>query len=290
MNGHVHYFTIFTKEFENIANFGLKTFKQFNNVLLNVYVLDNSDPVLDYENINIIRYAPKLKLDEFNDKYISKKAINCAIQSLDIIKQDFEIFVRIDLDAIFFCNIEELVEYSVIHKIGFLGAKDYWSENKEYFHKPYYLNCGIAVFNKKYFNLKTDFQMFYNPEIHFCPEQDYLNTIENKKPYPGSICLSALYLSNLDSLDNLKIIHLNGFFTKPFKKIPIFSELLFVFIDLICFLGKNSVFENIFEENKKFLNSEFKKLQINKKVKLLKAKRGQNWKKLFVSGSVIETI
>lgn len=268
MSCSIHYFTILTKEYIDIINFGLQTFKKFNNIKLNVYILDESNPSLDYKNINYIHFNKKISLKNFNEKYISSHSINCAVQMLAILDKDYDIFVRIDFDSIFFCNIEELVNYSIQNNIGFLGSPEYWND----IDIPNYINCGISVINKNFLpriSFVKEFLNFYNPEIHFCPEQDFLNTFENKAGFDGMITLSSNRVDFIKT-EKLKIVHLNGRFSKPFVKISVFTELLFCFIDIIFKLSKNTKFENIINKNKQFLYKEFKNLPIKKQIKILK--------------------
>lgn len=278
----VHYFTILTKEFEDIANFGLYTFSKFNDIELNVYVLDNSNLNLKYKNINYIFYNNKIiKLKNFNPEYISQKSINCAIQCLPILDQDFDIFVRIDLDAIFEFPIKDLVDYSEKNKIGFLGAREYFRGGIERFKTDYYINCGIAVFNKEFLpkiSFTKEFFEMYNkdPSFYCCPEQDFFNTFENRKFHPNLITLSSEN-TDLVECEGPKIIHLNGKYTKPFYKIPYFSELVWVYINKIKTISnKTGLFEDIIEKNYQFLKKEFKKLSKEQQYRLLRYK--YKWK------------
>lgn len=268
MSYSVHYYTIITKEYVSIANFGLQTFKKFNDIELNVYILDDCKPELDYDKVNYIPLAKSIVLDNFNDQYISSHTINCAIQMLQILDKEYDILVRIDLDSIFYCSVVDLVNFSITNQVGFLGSAEYWNDAP----RPGYLNCGISVINKHYLpkiSFVEEFTNFYNPEIHTCPEQDYLNTLSNKQSYPGMITMSSNQIAFIVSTD-FTIIHLNGKYTKPFVKLYQFTELIFCFIDVVYRLAKNTEFIDVITENKKFLYTEFKKLPIDKQIKLLK--------------------
>lgn len=273
----VHYFTILTKEFEDIANFGLYTFSKFNDIELNVYVLDNSELKLNYKNINYIFYNKKLKIKNFNPEYISQKSINCAIQCLPILDQDFDIFVRIDLDAIFEFPIKELVDYSESNKIGFLGAREYWRGGINRFTSDYYINCGIAVFNKEFLpkiSFTKEFFEMYNkdPSFYCCPEQDFFNTFENRKSHPNLITLSSESIDLIES-EAPKIIHLNGKFTKPFNKLIYFSDIVYQYINKLKRISvKTDLLKDIIEYNYNFLKEEFKKLPFERQQKILRYK------------------
>ena len=268
MSYSVHYYTIITKEYVSIANFGLQTFKKFNDIELNVYILDDCKPKLDYDKVNYIPLTKSIVLDNFNDQYISSHTINCAIQMLQILDKEYDILVRIDLDSIFYCSVVDLVNFSIANQVGFLGSAEYWNDVP----RPGYLNCGISVINKHYLpkiSFVEEFTNFYNPEIYTCPEQDYLNTLPNKQAYPGMVTMSSNQIAFIASTD-FTIIHLNGKYTKPFVKLYQFTELIFCFIDVVYRLAKNTEFIDVITENKKFLYTEFKQLPIDKQIKLLK--------------------
>ena len=273
----VHYFTILTKDFEDIANFGLYTFSKFNDVKLNVYVLDNSNLNLKYKNINYISYNKKLKIKNFNSEYISQKSIECAIQCLSILDQNYDIFVRIDLDAIFEFPIKELVDYSESNKIGFLGAREYFRGGIERFKTDYYINCGIAVFNKEFLPKISFVEEFYkmynqNPSFYCCPEQDFFNTFENRKSHPNLITLSSESIDLIES-EAPKIIHLNGKYTKPFNKLIYFSDIVYLYINKLKRISvKTDLLKDIIEYNYNFLKKEFKKLPFERQQKILRYK------------------
>ena len=273
----VHYFTILTKEFEDIANFGLYTFSKFNDIELNVYVLDNSELKLNYKNINFINFNNHISINNFNPEYISQKSINCAIQCLPILGQDFDIFVRIDLDAIFEFPIKELVDYSESNKIGFLGAREYWRGGINRFTSDYYINCGIAVFNKEFLpkiSFTKEFFEMYNkdPSFYCCPEQDFFNTFKNRKSHPNLITLSSESIDLIES-ETPKIIHLNGKYTKPFNKLIYFSDIVYLYINKLKRISvKTDLLKDIIEYNYNFLKEEFKKLPFERQQKILRYK------------------
>ena len=195
----MYYFALITSDFCKQAEVALISFFHYNDILLNLYVVDGGyDKVVAYfknryysDKLNIISYYSKefdedvkqLPISDNKKKFPIKTQITTLymFRILDEIKDD-EI-VRIDLDVMYFEKID-FTKYdhalSGTREISFDYPKE-WHESK------FQINIGVAKYIKSKFNLKNSFtdEMFRrlqaDGEYYLIPDQDIINELTDDK-------------------------------------------------------------------------------------------------------------
>ena len=240
----MHYFSLITSDFCEIAQIGLISFFKFNKVTLNLYVVDNNyEKVVSFfktkdyfKNLNIVNIY-----DECFDKTIhSFRHRDIFMQTkfalltlwmfyiLDAIKDDE--CIRIDLDVIYFSSLKPLES---ITGYALCGVKEE-NNNKvisdridKLNHTPEcQINIGICKIIKSEFKLDKSFteimiERMTNDDIHYLiPDQDLLNELAiTKKAYTEqniiTQCVPVDY--NVKNKNEIVAFHFNGSEMKPWE-------------------------------------------------------------------------
>lgn len=288
----MHYFSLMTSDYCNVAQIGLISFFKYNDVVLNLYVCDNGyKKVVDffkdkdyYDKLNIVNvYIP------FIDKLIYSFKHNSAFFTssialmtlwtfyiLDIVGDDE--LVRVDLDVLYFASLKPL---AAITDCSLCGAEES-NECKRKSdsvdplnHTPeHQINVGICKFNKNKFRISDTFagemiaRMNMNSIHYLVPEQDILNELAvDKKAYTKqTIIVQYMDITTIDYSKEIAAFHFNGTYTKPWINYA-YNQIFksnFIFCCGIKLFKEFSKKYNLFTKTVT-LNEFYTKFQMNRK-------------------------
>lgn len=287
----MHYFSLITEDYCDVARIGVESFFRFNDVTLNLYVIDKGYlKVKEYYKDK--EYSSKLNIiDAYNEelrKIVFALPHNCnnfdthiahttllQFYVFDLIPDDE--CVRVDLDVLYFGSLQQLASITDVALCGvqeskFCKLSSSLSDPDN--HTPeVQINVGICKFNKHLFNIDKTFtntmlKVMEKDAVHYLiPEQDLLNEIAtSKRPYTEQTIITNY--NDIDQIDTAKPIlafHFNGTYTKPWVSYC-YNEIyksLFVFACgvLVCkaFADKYDYFRQKVYVNTRYTEYHFKR-------------------------------
>lgn len=269
----MYYCAMITRDYCEFTDFSLVSFFKHNNVILNLFVIDNNyNKVVDYykdkhfySKLNIIdiydeQIDTEIKNFKHNDVVFSTDVAHKTLwmfKILDYINED-EI-MRIDLDVLYFNSLDQFSKYKSAMN-GVRESEDEFNMIKSYDPDSHpskvQINVGICKFIKSKFNIESFYESMKmklnNDAIHYLiPEQDILNELTDDKSIFSDMTIITNYcnIKNIDYHKEVLAFHFNGTYTKPWNYTEInkiyFSNYIYVCgVELMKFFNRFVEFRN----------------------------------------------
>jgi GT2 family glycosyltransferase len=153
------------------------SFKNFDLIVIN-------NGFLDLEARNLIKSANGNVIDiKFEGKFNFSKAINCSIPH---IKNEYVVLLNDDLEVISDDWLEALIELLQVDKVGAVGAKLLFENNK-------IQHCGMSIYNSRPYTK----HIFYKTQSSEVSSDKSTHLIRNFSCITGAVLATRLSLLNL---------------------------------------------------------------------------------------------